>query len=341
MVSSLVHGQFPQVRLRRPRQFSWSREMMQENWLSPRDLIWPLFVRDPHVPKTIDSLPGVPRYTIDELPAVAEKACQLGISALAIFPCVGPENKSPLADEAYKDDSLICQAFQKLRSYQGDLGLIADVALDPYTTHGHDGVLTEKGDEIDNDRSIDALAKQAVVLAQAGAQVVAPSDMMDGRIGHIRQALDQAGFQDVMIMTYGAKYSSHFYAPYRDAVGSGTFLKGANKLTYQLCPANKKEALREVAMDLAEGADFVIVKPGMIHLDVIAAVKETFHVPTFAWHVSAEYAMLKAAAEKGWIDFESCLMESLLCFKRAGADGILTYGAPLAAEIMQREKKAA
>ena len=329
-------GQFPHVRSRRLRQSRWMREMVQENWLSPRDLIWPVYVRENNMDPIIPSLPGVLRHTLAELPALAEKACALGISALVLFPCVPSEKKSPDGDEAFNTDNLICRAFRALSGFRTDIGLIADVALDPYTTHGHDGVLRHDllmGAQVDNDRTIALLQKQAVILAQAGVPIIAPSDMMDGRVGSIRKGLDMAGFQDVSIMTYGAKYASNFYAPFREAVGST--LVGIDKLTYQLPCGNKDEALRDVALDIAEGADALIVKPGLPYLDILSALKEQFKMPTFAWHVSGEYAMLRAAAEKGWIDFEPCLMESLLCFKRAGATGIFTYGAPIAAQILK------
>ncbi len=322
------------TRLRRNRQSEWNRRLVRENTLSVDDLIWPVFVmegekkRDP-----IRSLPGVERLTIDELVREAEKAAKLGIPALALFPVVGAEGKSLDGKEAMNPNNLACQALRALKKNVPEVGLFIDVALDPYTSHGHDGILGDDGYVL-NDETIAVLCKQAVVHAEAGADVIAPSDMMDGRIGAIRDALDACDFTRKGICAYSAKYASAFYGPFRDAVNSAGYLKG-DKKTYQLDPANRQEALREVGQDIIEGADMVMVKPGMPYLDIIRDVKESFGVPTFAYHVSGEYAMLKAAAQNGWLDNDKALLEVMMSFKRAGTDAVLTYAAPEIAQLIQ------
>ncbi|NCY02834.1 MAG: porphobilinogen synthase, partial [Planctomycetia bacterium] len=295
--------------------------------LSPADLIWPLFVHDHEASLPVPSMPGVERLSIDGVVRAAAEARRLGIPAVALFPSVEPGLKSDDAAHATDADNLVCRAVRAIRRELGDaLGVICDVALDPYTSHGHDGLLREG--RVANDETVDVLCRQAVVLAEAGCPVVAPSDMMDGRVGAIRRALDAAGRQDVGILSYAAKYASAFYGPFRDAVGSAQALGTADKKTYQMDPANGDEALREVALDIAEGADMVMVKPAVVSLDIIHRVKQTFGVPTFAYQVSGEYAMIQAAAANGWIDGGRAAVESLLVIKRAGADAILTYFAP-------------
>ncbi|MDB5365198.1 MAG: hemB [Rhodospirillales bacterium] len=327
-------GAFPRTRPRRLRRTPWLRRLVAENRLSPDDLILPLFVvegvgrREP-----IDSLPGVERRSVDLLPELAREARDLGIPALALFPAIDADRKTPDGAMATDPDGLACRAARALKDATPELGIIADVALDPYTSHGHDGLLVD-GD-VDNDSTIEVLIKQALVLARAGVDVVAPSDMMDGRIGAIRDALDRDGLQRTAILAYAAKYASAFYGPFRDAVKSKGALKG-DKRTYQMNPANTDEALREVALDLAEGADMLMVKPGTPYLDVLSRVKQTFGAPTFVYQVSGEYAALKAAAERGWLDWEAALLETLMGFKRAGADGILTYAALDAARLLNR-----
>lgn len=308
--------------------------MVQENQLTPADLIWPLFVcGGKNERQSIAAMPGVERLSIDLLPQTIETAVDLGICAVALFPYTQQDRRTDGGEEAHNPDNLMCQATQAIKTLGADVGVVTDVALDPYTDHGHDGLLSDAG-EILNDETIEMLTGQALNQARAGADIIAPSDMMDGRIGAIRQALDAEGFQNVQIMSYAAKYASAFYGPFREAVGSGGRLKG-DKRTYQMDPANSDEALREVALDLAEGADSVMVKPGMPYLDIIKSVKETFGVPTFAYQVSGEYAMAMAAIQNGWLDEDAAILESLMCFKRAGADGILTYFAPKAAQLMK------
>ena len=315
---------FPYRRMRRTRQHDWSRNLVRENALSVNDLIWPVFVIDGEGQReVVPSMPGVERYSVDILLEEIQIAVDLGISAVALFPSVDSALRTSLGEESYNADNLVCRAVKAIKARFPDLGVICDVALDPYTDHGHDGLLVD--DVIDNDTTVEALCKQAVAQAQAGCDVIAPSDMMDGRIGAIRKALDEAGCQHVMIMAYAAKYASGFYGPFRDAVGSAGQLKGASKSTYQMDPANSDEALREVALDLNEGADMVMVKPGMPYLDIAAKVKETFKAPTFVYQVSGEYAMLQAAFQNGWLDEQRVILESLMAFKRAGCDGILTY----------------
>ncbi|QDS86822.1 Delta-aminolevulinic acid dehydratase [Rosistilla ulvae] len=328
-------GEYPTTRMRRVRRFDWSRRLVRENGLTPNDLIWPVFVVDgENVRQPIASMPGVERLSIDLLVQRAAEAVELGIPAMALFPVTPSEKKTPGAEEAINPENLVCRAVRAVKAKVGDaLGIICDVALDPYSSHGHDGLL--KDGYVVNDETIEVLCQQAIVQAQAGCDVIAPSDMMDGRIGAIRKHLDQANLHDTQIMSYAAKYASAFYGPFREAVGSGKNLAGGDKKTYQQDPANTDEALHEVALDLAEGADMVMVKPGMPYLDVVHRVKDTFSVPTFAYQVSGEYAMLSAAIQCGWLAREQVLLESLLAFKRAGADGILTYFAIDAARLMQ------
>lgn len=306
---------------------------MRENALSVDDLIWPIFIRQGEkLTEAVPSMPGVERYSVDQAVLAAAEAAELGIPAIALFPNTPSSLKNEKASEAFNPDNLVNRACRAIKSAVPNLGVIVDVALDPYTSHGHDGLM--KGDEILNDESVAALVKQAKVQAEAGADIIAPSDMMDGRIGAIRAGLDQAGFEGVQIMSYAAKYASAFYGPFRDAVGSKGALKG-DKKTYQMDPANADEALREVAMDIAEGADSVMVKPGLPYLDIVRRVKDAFGVPTFVYQVSGEYSMLQAAAKNGWLDIEAAMMESLVAFKRAGANGILTYFAPAAARRLR------
>ena len=325
-------GAFPRTRLRRNRRDPWSRALVAEARLSPADLIWPVFVqegkgkRDP-----IASMPGVERLSTDELIKDAQRAAKLGLPAIAVFPVVDPARKSEEAEEAYNPDNLVCRAVRALKKAVPELGIVCDVALDPYTSHGQDGLV--RNDYVVNDETLAVLAKQALVQAEAGCDIIAPSDMMDGRVGHLRAALDQAGLDAVRIMSYAAKYASAFYGPFREAVGSASALGRGDKRTYQMDPANADEAMREVALDLEEGADMVMIKPGMPYLDIVRRVKETFRTPTFVYQVSGEYAMLAGAVERGWLD-RKVIRESLLAFKRAGADGILTYAAiDIAAEL--------
>lgn len=326
-------GAFPSTRLRRNRRTEWSRRLMSENTLSVDDLVWPMFVIEGEgQTEPVPSMPGVVRYSIDTLVEAAGEAKALGIPAIALFPRTDPALKCTEGTEAANPDNLVCRAVRALKAAHPDLGVLCDVALDPYTDTGHDGIVRDGF--VVNDETVDMLIHQAVVQARAGCDIVAPSDMMDGRIGLIRDALDAAGFDHVQIVSYAAKYASGFYGPFRDAVGSGGALKGGDKKTYQMDPANSDEALREVAMDIAEGADAVMVKPGMPYLDILARVKETFGVPTWVYQVSGEYAMLKAAVGNGWLDNDRVVLESLLCFKRAGADVILTYSAVEAARLL-------
>ena len=318
--------QFPNTRMRRNRREDWSRRLVRENRLSADDLIWPTFVIEGNNQQVaVPSMPGVHRLSIDLLLKQAERAAALGIPAIAVFPVLEPSEKTLDGEQAWNPDNLICRAVSALKEEVPEVGIICDVALDPFTSHGQDGIVRDG--IILNDETIEALKKQATVQAQAGCDVIAPSDMMDGRIGAIRNSLDADGLQDVQILSYAAKYASAFYGPFRDAVGSKAALGAADKRTYQQDPANSDEALREVALDIEEGADMVMVKPGMPYLDIIRRVKDAFGVPTFAYQVSGEYAMIHAAAQNGWLDYDACLMESLMAFKRAGTDGILTYAA--------------
>ena len=325
---------YPYVRPRRMRRDDFSRRLMRESVLTADDLIYPVFVHEPAGRAAVPSMPGVERLSIDELLRVAETASELRIPALALFPVTAPEAKSLEAVAAWDDDGLCQRAVRALKSRFPELGVITDVALDPYTSHGQDGIVDDAGYVI-NDTTVDALVQQALSHARAGADVVAPSDMMDGRIGAIRAALEQDGFIHTRILAYSAKYASAFYGPVRDAVGSATALGKADKYTYQMDPANSDEALREVDQDIGEGADMVMVKPGMPYLDIVRRVKDEFGVPTFVYQVSGEYAMLKAAALNGWLDERATALEALTSIKRAGADGILTYFALDAARWMR------
>jgi len=331
-----VSGRFPATRMRRMRRDDFSRRLMRESTLTVDDFIYPVFVLEGEGrSEKVASMPGVERQSLDLLLKTAERAVNLGIPALALFPVIDASLKSLGAEEAFNSHGLVPRVVKALKREFPDLGVITDVALDPYTSHGQDGLIDETGYVL-NDETLEVLAKQALCHAEAGADVVAPSDMMDGRIGRIRAELDEAGQIHTRILAYSAKYASSFYGPFRDAVGSAGNLGKGNKYTYQMDPANSDEALKEVALDLEEGADMVMVKPGMPYLDIVRRVKDAFGVPTYAYQVSGEYAMLKAAAQNGWLNEEACILESLLAFKRAGADGILTYFALDAAEYLKR-----
>jgi porphobilinogen synthase len=322
------------VRPRRNRKAEWARRMVRENVLTTNDLIWPLFVSEgTNQRSAVASMPGVERLSVDQAVREAERAAKLDIPCIALFPYTDPSLRDEQGSEAVNADNLVCQSVRAIKQEFPDLGVLCDVALDPYTSHGHDGLL-EDGNIL-NDATVAVLVRQALVQAEAGCDIIAPSDMMDGRVGAIREALDAAGFLDVQIMSYAAKYASAFYGPFRDAVGSAKTLTG-DKRTYQMDYCNSDEALREVELDLAEGADMVMVKPGMPYLDMVRRVKDTFGMPTFVYQVSGEYAMLMAAANNGWLDGERAIIESLTAFKRAGADGILTYFAPQVAEKLKR-----
>jgi porphobilinogen synthase len=327
-------GGYPRVRMRRNRRAGWVRDLVREHRLAPSDLIWPVFVVEGRKAREpVSSMPGIERLSIDLLVEEAAGAKHLGIPALAVFPQIEEKLKTPDAREAVNPDNLICRAVKALKKAHPDLGVACDVALDPFNSDGHDGVVRDG--RILNDETVEILCRQAVVQAEAGCDVAAPSDMMDGRIGRVRDVLDAAGFQDVNVLAYAAKYASAFYVPFRDAVGSSGALKG-DKKTYQMDPANADEALREVALDIAEGADMVMVKPGLPYLDVLRRVKDTFKMPTFVYNVSGEYAMLKAAGLNGWLDADRAMMETLVAFKRAGADAILTYHALEAARLLAK-----
>jgi porphobilinogen synthase len=324
------------VRPRRNRKSEWARRMVRENVLTTDDLIWPLFVTGGHNHRTpVASMPGVDRLSVDQTVREAERAMKLNIPCIALFPYTEPSLRDEQGTEALNADNLVCQSVRAIKKEFPELGVLCDVALDPYTSHGHDGLL--EGGRILNDETVAVLVRQALVQAEAGCDIIAPSDMMDGRVGAIREGLDRAGFADVQIMAYAAKYASAFYGPFRDAIGSAKTLTG-DKRTYQMDSANSDEALREVELDIAEGADMVMVKPGMPYLDVVRRVKDAFGMPTFAYQVSGEYAMIAGAANNGWIDGERAMMEALVAFKRAGADGVLTYFAPKAAEKLKAER---
>jgi len=330
-----VLGKYPNKRMRRMRRDDFSRRMVAESHLSPADLIYPVFLLEgQNRVEPVPSLPGVSRKSLDRLMEDAERCVALGVPALALFPVIDPRFKTAGAEEAYNPEGLVPKALRALKAGFPTLGLVTDVALDPYTSHGQDGLIDDNGYVL-NDRTIEVLIKQALTQAAAGVDIVAPSDMMDGRIGAIRVALDGAGFIHTRILAYSAKYASKFYGPFRDAVGSATNLGNSDKKTYQMDPANSDEALWEAGLDLEEGADMVMVKPGMPYLDIIRRVKDEFRAPTFVYQVSGEYAMLKAAFQNGWLDEKACVLESLLAFKRAGADGILTYFALQAAEWLR------
>ena len=317
---------FPTTRMRRNRYDEWTRRLVAESQLTADDLIWPVFVHNGHEAKIdIPSLPGVARLSISQLVTEVGQAKSFGIPLVAVFPVIDAALKTDEAQEAYNPDNLICRAVAAIKETHHGIGIMCDVALDPFTSHGHDGLLRDG--YIVNDETLEILCKQAVVQARSGCDVIAPSDMMDGRVGAIRAALDSEGFENVRIMSYAAKYASSLYSPFRDAVGSASNLNGASKNTYQMDPANSDEALREVALDIEEGADMLMVKPGLFYLDILQRIKETFAMPTFAYQVSGEYAMLKVAGQQGLVDGEQILKEALLAFKRAGANGILTYAA--------------
>lgn len=319
-------GSFPRTRLRRNRRDDWSRRLVRENTLTAADLIWPVFVQEGAGQRTpIASMPSVERLSIDLLCEAVVKAADLGVPAVALFPVIDPDKKTEDGEEATNPDNLVCRAVRAVKEAAPTVGVICDVALDPFTTHGQDGLL--RNGQIVNDETVDVLCRQSVVQAEAGCDVIAPSDMMDGRIGAIRDALDAAGQTHARLLSYAAKYASAYYGPFRDAVGSAKNLGTGDKRTYQMDPANTDEALREVALDIQEGADMVMVKPGMPYLDIVQRVKAEFGLPTYAYQVSGEYAMLRAAAQNGWLDWQKVIVEALLGFKRAGADGVLTYAA--------------
>jgi porphobilinogen synthase len=327
-------GSYPAVRMRRTRQAAWSRDLVRETVLTPADLIWPIFVvegENQRVP--VATMPGVERLSIDLAVRAAADAAELGIPAMALFPNTDPALRNDKGSEGYNPENLVCRTVRAIKAEVPDIGVICDVALDPYTSHGHDGLLING--EIANDETVEALIAQTLVQVEAGCDVIAPSDMMDGRIGAIRQALEDNGHKNTLIMAYTAKYASAFYGPFRDAVGSAGLLKG-DKRTYQMDPANTDEALREAALDLAEGADMIMVKPGMPYLDILRRIKDEFGAPTYAYQVSGEYAMLMAAVQNGWMDGDRVMLESLMAFKRAGAHGVLTYFAPAAAKLLRR-----
>jgi len=329
----MSNARFPTTRLRRNRRTPWSRKLVAENTLSPADFIWPIFVTEgsnARIP--VPSMPGVERLSVDLAAQAAKEAAELGIPVIALFPYTDPSLRSEDGDEALNPENLVCKAVRAIKQAVPEIGVLCDVALDPYTSHGHDGLL--RNDTIVNDATVEVLCRQALVQAEAGCDIIAPSDMMDGRVGAIREALDARGFAHVQIMAYSAKYASGFYGPFRDAVGSTGALKG-DKRTYQMDPANGDEALREAELDIAEGADMIMVKPGMPYLDIVTRIKQTFLVPTFAYQVSGEYSMIMAACQNGWLDPDKVILESLMAFKRAGADGILTYFALDAAKRLK------
>lgn len=328
-------GQFPRIRMRRNRRDDWNRRLVRENSLTPDDLISPLFVQEGKNLRThVPSMPGVERLSVDLIVEKAKKAADLKIPVIAIFPALERELKDPEGSEAINPNNLVCRAVREIVEAVPNIGIMCDAALDPFTSHGHDGVI--RNSYVANDETIDILRQQALVQADAGCNIISPSDMMDGRIGAIRDALDQNGFDYVRIMSYSAKYASGFYGPFRDAVGSTANLGSADKKTYQMNPANSDEAMREIGLDIDEGADMLMVKPGMPYLDIIRRAKDKFGVPIFAYQVSGEYAMLEAAFQNGWLEREKVVLESLMCFKRAGADGIITYFAEEAATILRK-----
>lgn len=331
--SSRVHGQYPRTRMRRNRRDDWNRRLVSENILSVNDLIWPIFVHDHEEALAVPSMPDIHRLSIKGAVDAAKQASDLGIPVMAVFPAVEPELKNPEGSEAINPNNIVCRSVRAIADAVPNIGIMCDAALDPFTSHGHDGLIRD--DYVVNDETVEVLCQQALIQAQAGSNIISPSDMMDGRVGAIRDCLDANGLDDVRILAYSAKYASAFFSPFRDAVGSGTYLGKADKKTYQMDPGNINEALREIALDIAEGADMVMVKPGMPYLDIISKIKDEFGMPTVAYQVSGEYSMLVAAAERGWLDGERVMMESLLSFKRAGADGIVTYFAAKAAAILK------
>ncbi len=324
---------FPRIRMRRNRLSEFSRRLMSENNLSVNDLIYPIFITyGSNIKEEISSMPGIYRYSLDLLHKEIEYISSLNIPAIALFPKIENELKTPDGKEALNKNNLICKAIKISKKVNPDLGVITDVALDPYTDHGHDGIIKE--DQIDNDLTLDILCKQAIVQAEAGCDIIAPSDMMDGRVGAIRDTLDEHGLINVQIMSYAAKYASSFYGPFRDAVGSAVNLSNKSKKSYQMDPANSAEALREIRLDINEGADMIIIKPGMPYLDIISKAKTELSFPVIAYQVSGEYSMIKGAIQNGWFDEEKIIFETMMCFKRAGCDGIITYFAPLVAKIL-------
>jgi porphobilinogen synthase len=330
---------FPATRLRRNRHADWSRRLVRETTLTTDDLIWPIFLIEGEQERSpVEAMPGVERLSIDLAVKAAEEAAALGLPAIALFPNTEPSLRDAEASEAVNPANLVCRAVRAIKKAVPEIGIVTDVALDPYTSHGHDGLIV--GNEIDNDKTIEVLIHQALIQAEAGCDILAPSDMMDGRIGAIRSALETNGFVNTQLLAYAAKYASAFYGPFRDAVGSGALLKG-DKLTYQMDPANGAEALREVALDIAEGADMVMVKPGLAYLDIVWRVKEAFKVPTLIYQTSGEYSMLMAASERGWLDRERVVMESLIACKRAGADAIFTYFALDVARRLKQKRRGA
>lgn len=328
-----ISGQYPTTRHRRLRQSQWIRDLVQEARLHIHDLILPIFIRDSKDTPFIPSLPEVQRYTVQELPKLIEEISQLGLLAIALFPVTPLHLKNEKALEAFNSNNFICDAVRTIKSLNPDLGIITDVALDPYTNHGHDGLIIKE--KVDNDHTVQVLCQQALNQAQAGADAIAPSDMMDGRIGVIRQFLDQHGYQQTLLISYAVKYASSFYGPFRQAIGMMALQGPQDKKTYQLNPANGEEALREVALDIQEGADVIIIKPGLPYLDIVHRTVQTFKVPTLAYQVSGEYAAIMAAGQNGWLDTDQAMLESLLAFKRAGACGILTYSALKMASFLQ------
>ena len=325
---------FPSTRMRRNRMKNFSRKLVSENFLNVNDLIWPLFVTEgSNIKEEVPSMPGVYRNSVDQLVKEAEVANKLEIPAIAIFPQIEVALKDSKGSEAINEDNLVCRSIKAIKKEFPELGIITDVALDPFTDHGHDGLLINN--EINNDETLKILAQQSLVQANAGCDIIAPSDMMDGRVGYIRSALDHANFENTQILSYAAKYASGFYGPFRDAVSSSGNLGGASKSTYQMDPANSEEALREVELDIAEGADMVMIKPGMPYLDIVKIIKDTFHIPTFVYQVSGEYSMLMSAINNSWLDSDKVIMETLISFKRAGANAILTYFAKQIAEKLK------
>ena len=332
-MTQTAQPEFPGTRMRRNRRNDWLRRLTRESQVTPDDLIWPLFVQEGKgAREAVPSMPGVERLSVDLLVKAVGEAKALGIPAVAVFPVTPASLKTPSGKEATNPENLVCRAVRAIKDAHDDIGVICDVALDPYTSHGQDGIVRDG--EILNDETVEVLCEQAIVQGHAGCDVVAPSDMMDGRIGAIRRALDAEALEQVNLLAYSAKYASAFYGPFRDAVGSAQSLGTADKRSYQMDPANTDEALREVALDVAEGADMVMVKPGLPYLDIVRRVKEAFGLPTYAYQVSGEYAMLRGAADQGWLDWEKVILESMVCFKRAGANGVLTYAAPEIAKLL-------
>ena len=332
-MANSAQPEFPGARMRRNRRNDWLRRLTRESQVTPDDLIWPLFVQEGKgAREAVPSMPGVERLSVDLLVKAVGDAKALGIPAVAVFPVTPQGLKTPSGKEATNPENLVCRTVRAIKDAHDDIGVICDVALDPYTSHGQDGIVRDG--EVLNDETVEVLCEQAIVQAHAGCDVVAPSDMMDGRIGAIRRALDLEALEQVNLLAYSAKYASAFYGPFRDAVGSAQSLGAADKRSYQMDPANTDEALREVALDVAEGADMVMVKPGLPYLDIVRRVKEAFGLPTYAYQVSGEYAMLRGAADQGWLDWEKVILESMVCFKRAGANGVLTYAAPQIAKLL-------